>query len=291
LGDSFLFYILYLGRIRRGTAAENSVSRHRLGEAEIFEFHNVLDVTYGAYVVNGAYSANNAATGKNRGEAVAIIRELVRGNTADIYRRAREASTAICIVQTFTAATDSIADKLGTMNELARKASGSDYSQVQVEEMQEEFQGLAKEINGTARNTEYNYNKLLSSEGEAISIYVSNSFKIDIFASDLSFDAEGLDLTADPHTALSRMEEAREKLSEYNTYLTRQATRLEDATAIIEGKLESAFGVDTSDFTVEFGSQVRSNPARQILENRSALLDMQANVTPARALQLLKEQN
>jgi len=259
-----------------------------LREEKIFEFHNVLDAAYGAYIVHGAYSANHPAAGKSRGEAVAIIREFARGNTADIYRSARDASSAVSTVQLFVDAVDVIGSKLATMRELATKASNPDYSQVQIEEMQKQFQGLAKEINDTVNGAEYNFNKLLTAEGKAISISVSDNIRADIFARDLSLDAEGVDLTSSASGALSKVNKAIENLDEYAAYLKRQATRLEEAAASIGRQLENAMGVDTSEFGGYFGKQVTNKPTNQILENKSALVESQANVHPQTALKLLK---
>jgi hypothetical protein len=250
----------------------------------MLEFRNVLDVAYGAYVVSGAYSVAN---GPDRGAAVAIIQELLRGNFADIYQGARDASTAVSIVQTFLGPVDSIGEKLGTMEELARKASSPDYSETQIEEMQEEFLGLAEEINQIVDSTEYDFNELLTAEGESISISIGNGSTIDIFARDLSFDAEGLDLTTDPEAALSHVVEATGDLEEYSSYLTRQGERLEDATAIIESELGAAAGVDLSDFSMELVMEVATYAASQVLEDSRTLLDTQANVSPERGLRLL----
>ncbi len=78
---------------------------------------------------------------------MATIRELLNGNIADVRLSAREASTALSIIQIFANAVDSIAVKLARMEELAKKASSPDYSQVQIEAMQKELQDLATEIN------------------------------------------------------------------------------------------------------------------------------------------------
>jgi len=97
---------------------------------------------------------------------VATIRELLNGNIADIRLSAREASTAISIIQTFANAADGIAATLTKMEELAKKASSPDYSRVQIEAMQKELKSLAKEINEIVQGTEYNYNKIFTSAGE-----------------------------------------------------------------------------------------------------------------------------
>ena len=256
----------------------------------MLEFRNVLDVSYGAYVVSGAYSrAGNLTKAPKHNEAVAIIRELLGGNTADVRLSAREASTAISIVQTFTNVADTIALTLAKMQELAEKASSPDYSQVQVEEMQKEFEGLAAEINEIVDGTEYNYNKLFIADGKSISIPIGDGSKIDIFARDFSFDAEGLNLTTSPESALSKTKEATENLSEYREYLSKQAEHVEDATAVIESEIEGAMGVDLNDFKPELAIEAVSYGASQASEDGGTLLYAQANVGPSRALHLLKD--
>jgi len=260
------------------------------GQRGLLEFRNVLDVSYGAYVVSGACSrAGNLTEAPKHNEAVAIIRELLGGNTADVRLSAGEASTAISIIQRFTNFADTIALTLAKMHELAEKASSPDYSQVQVEEMQKEFEGLAAEINEIVDGTEYNFNKLFTAEGRSISIPIGNGSKIDIFARDFSFDAQGLELTADPESALSKTKEATENLNEYREYLRRQAARVEDATAIIESEIEGAMGVDLDDFRPELAIEAVSYWASQVSEDTGTLLDVQANVEPSRALHLLKD--
>jgi flagellin-like hook-associated protein FlgL len=165
----------------------------------LFEFRNVLDVTYGAYVVKGAYrgvgtSGDNAAAASERDQAVALIRELLRGNISAVRQSTRDASTAVSIVQTFAGAIDTIADKLGQMKELAAKAPSPDYSQPQVEQMQEQFESLAKQISQTSESTEYNYNKLFTADGEAVSIPIGDGSNVDIFARDFTFDAQGVNI-------------------------------------------------------------------------------------------------
>jgi len=260
-------------------------------ERKLFEYRirNILDVSYGAYVVNGAYSGNSNPKGApNHNDAVAIIRELLNGNIADVRLSAREASTAISIIQTFASAVDDIAAKLAQMEELTEKASGPDYSRVQVEEMQKEFKNLAQEINKIVKGTEYNYNKIFTEGGESISIPIGDGSRIDIFAKDFSFDAQGLDLATDPKSALSNIKKAITNLNEYDEYLSRQSARVEDATAIIESELESAMGVEMGDFTAEIAIEKTIYTANLLSEDKPTSLDAQANITTEETLQLLK---
>ncbi len=262
-----------------------------MGERKLFEyeFRNVLDFNYGAYVVNGAYSGNsNPAGAPNGNDAVATIRELLNGNIADVRLSAREASTAVSIIQIFANAVDSIAVKLARMEELAKKASSPDYSQVQVEAMQTELQDLAKEINDIVKSTEYDFNKPFTAAGQAISIPIGDGSNIDIFAKDFSFNAQGLYLTIEPKTVLSSIEKAITNLNEYKQYLNRQVARVEDATATIESELESAMGVELDDFTPDLANETVIHIASELSQDSSRALDMQANTEPSIALQLLK---
>ncbi len=222
---------------------------------------------------------------------MATIRELLNGNIADVRLSAREASTAVSIIQIFANAVDSIAVKLAGMEELAEKASSPDYSQVQVEAMQTELQDLAKEINEIVKGTEYNYNKIFTAAGQAISIPIGDGSRVDIFAKDLSFTAQGLDLTTDAKSALSNVKKAIKELSEYRTYLNRQAARVEDATATIEFKLQSAMGVGLDNFTPDFAIETAFHIASELSQDSSTALNMQANTEPSIALQLLKDRD
>jgi flagellin len=222
---------------------------------------------------------------------VATIRELVNGNTADIRLSAREASTAVSIIQTFANAADGIAAKLAGMEELAKKASSPDYSRVQVEAMQTELKDLAKEINDIVKGTEYNFNKIFTATGESISIPIGDGSRVDIFARDFSFNSQGLDLTTDPNSASSSIEKAIANLNEYRQYLGRQVARVEDATATIESELESAMGVGLDDFTLVFAIETAVHIASELSQDSSSALDMQANTEPSIALQLLKDRD
>ncbi len=222
---------------------------------------------------------------------MATIRELLNGNIADVRLSAREASTAVSIIQIFANAVDSIAAKLAKMEELAKKASSPDYSQVQIEAMQTELQDLATEINDIVKSTEYDFNKPFTAAGQAISIPIGNGSNIDIFAKDFSFNAQGLDLTIEPKTVLSNIKKAITNLNEYKQYLNRQVARVEDATAIIESELESAMGVELDDFTLDFAIETAVHIASRLSQDSSSALDMQANTEPSIALELLKDRD
>ena len=234
-------------------------------------------------------------------------------------RDIRYANKVISAVQELADSAGDINKKVKAMKDLAEKAASGDYSKQELAEMrirqahrpefiegQKEFEKLAEQVNDIAGNTEYNGNKLFTvdstgspprvyrgADGKNISISIGNGSNIDIVSKDLSFDIKGLDLTkvdstgspprvyrGDAKGALSAVastgspprvyrgvEAALTKSDYYAGYVNNQAERIVDST----------------------GSppRVYRGAANKSLEDMSALLDAQANVEPARALQLL----
>jgi hypothetical protein len=114
---------------------------------------------------------------------------------------------------------------------------------------------------------------------------------VDLFAQDLSFDAEGLDLTANPKDALSGVQKAIKEIGEYKGYLNKEAALVEKLTTIIESETESAMGVELDDFTPEAALETDVGTVKQLLKYSSSAFETQANVEPSTALQLLKDGN
>jgi len=260
----------------------------------LLEFRNVLDAAYGAYVVNGAYgglgtSGSDTTQTPDRDQAIAVIRELLAGDTAAVRRSANEASTAVSTILIFTNAINNIDDKLAKMSELAKNALGPDNSQAQVEEMQKQFRNLVKEINQTVNGTEYQFNKPFSGSGKTLSLSIGSSSKINIFARDFRFDAQDLNLATDPQSILSTINDAITNIAEYKTYLDRQATRLSDITAAIESDIQGAMGVSMKDFQPELAAPMAENAASLISQDKQTSLNTQANLTPDKILKLLKD--
>ncbi|MFC1794252.1 hypothetical protein ACFL3Q_11765 [Planctomycetota bacterium] len=259
----------------------------------MYDFKNVLDVTYGAYAVNRAYGGANDPNSSPtqdpvRNQVVAVIQELPSGDTAAVRRSAGDASTAVSTLQIFTDAIETIAEKLVKMLELAKKASGPEYSKGQIEDMQTHLQNLAKKINQIINGTEYNSNKPLAADGKTLSIPIGNSSKIDIFAKDFRFDAQGLNITTGPQNALSTIEEAITNINEYKTYLDSQEARLGEIMAAIESEIQGAMGVDMKDFQPELAAHMADYAASLVSQDKQTSLKTQANLTPDEILKLLE---
>lgn len=154
--------------------------------------------------------------------------------------------------------------------------------------MQKQFRNLAEEINQTANSTEYKFNKPFASSGKTFSIPTGNGSKIDIFARDFCFDAQGLNIATNPQNASSTVNEAITNIDEYKTYLDRQAVRLVYITAAIESEIQGAMGINIKDFQPELAAPMADYAASLISQDKQTSLDTQANLTPDEILKLLK---
>jgi flagellin len=263
----------------------------------MFEFRNVLDVTYGAYVVQGMYSgvgSLSTTTAPDRDAAVATIKELMQGDTAAVRQSAKNSSTAVSIVQVLKEVLDGVQGKLAKMKALTAKAGSEVYSQTEKEDMQEQFEEIAKEINtyiksAYIKSAEYEYNKIFTSAGKSISVPIGNGSSVDIFAKDLSVDIEGLNLVTGASGAAAWVKSVIDDVSEYDSYFDKQYERLAGATGVIESRMASVMGIDMSDFDMSVAREVVGHTASKIVEQLSILYGVQANSEPERVLQLLKD--
>jgi flagellin-like hook-associated protein FlgL len=256
----------------------------------------VLDATYGAYIVNGAYTGVSASDDDSKqipisDRTIAIIRESITEKIAAVRQNAEETNTAVSTIQIFTNAIETIAEKLIKMFELARKALEPYQMQIQIEEMYKQFRDLAEDINQIANSTEHKFNNPFSGSGKTISIPAGNDKKIDIFVRDFSLDAQNLNIENDPRGALSKVKEAITNVNEYKTYLDRQASHLRDITAAIELEIQGAMGVEMEDFQPELAVSMADCTANLILQDKQTSFNIQANLTPDETLKLLKNNN
>ncbi len=222
---------------------------------------------------------------------IAVIREFLLGNTANIRLSAQEANSAVSMVQMFDDAATGIRDALASMEKLAEKATKSYYTDKEKASMQKELEGLAKDINETVNNTKYDGNKLFTAAGQVITRSIGRERTIALFAKDLGFDAESVDLATDAQGALATVKNALKEADEYTTYVKSQNKFLQDAMATIEHKMASAVGIDPSSFQTKTMEQLLDNISAAISNDTDTSTQIQSNITADEALQLLKDGN
>ena len=258
----------------------------------MFGLDNVLETGYSAHVI--VYSRikdsfEAIASGERTSDGTtSLVRELLRGEIAGSLQGARNASDGISIVQTFEGAVSSINEILAIMAGLATASANGVYSDAQKAIMQEQFKDSANEINKIVDNTEFNGNKLLSANGRTISIPMSNGSTIDIATTDLSFDAEGLDLTTDSETVLAFIMEMIEETTSYRADLGRQAEILEIMSQLAESDVVHAMGYNANISNMDLATEIAAQAMGQIIAESVVLLEVQANIQPSRALKLLE---
>ena len=256
----------------------------------MLELGNVVRVSYGANVISEAYGrAADSTTAQDKEDATAAVQYLLRGQIDESRQNARYAGEAVSTAQALGEATTNINKKLKEMKKLAEDAAEGNHTEKELEEMQEKFEKLAKEINDITENTRHSDNKFFSAEGKSFSVNIGNGSQIDFVAKDLSFDAKGLDLTADAEAAAKAVNTAIEKSDYYIGYINKQADRLEKTAMLIEQKLNNAFGVTPDDFNTDVAKEIASAAASKTTEDMSKLFTAQANVTPDKVSQLLKD--
>jgi len=227
------------------------------------------------------------APGEDR--EIAIIRQYLLGNSADVRLTAHEANDAVSMLQTFDIAAAAICNKLTQMVQLAEQALKDYYSVTDKASMQKQLEALAKNINDIAANTEYNNNKLFTAAGQAISSSLGNGQTINLLPKDLSFNTESVDLTSDAKSALATIKNTLKQTTEYTDYLSRQNNRLQNAMTTIERRTAAAAGIESNNFETKIAQELMTNLASMIYKQPNTSSKSQANLTPGEVLKLLKD--
>jgi flagellin len=211
----------------------------------------------------------------------------------------RKANDNIAYGQSAVAIADSatagIGDALGRMKELAMQASSGQYSPEQIGVMNDEFQALAQEVDRTVDTTEFNGNKLISSDS-SISIQAGSSGgdQIDVENANVSealsssgFSSLSLTDAASSRNALDAIGGAIDKVSQARGSLGAFSARLDFAASNNESRIvateEAASRISDVDVAEETAKLVKN----QILNQSQVAMLAQANVERETALRLL----
>ncbi len=193
----------------------------------------------------------------------------------------------------FEDAAMNICETLTSMEQLAEKATKSYYTDTEKASMQTELEGLAKDINDTVENVKYDGNKLFTAAGQVITRTrsIGKERTIALFAKDLSFDIDNVDLTKDAKGAQATIKSALKQADDYTTYVKSQNKFLQDAMATIEHKMASAVGIDSSSYQTKIMEQLLDNISAAISNDTDTSTQIQSNITADEALKLLKDGN
>jgi len=220
--------------------------------------------------------------------AIATIREYSRCNVADVRLNAQNANAVTSIVQTFDDAAATVCQNLSEMQTLAEKAVNGYYSYKEKASVQKQLKELSKSINSIVDNTKYDSNKLFTADGKVISASIGKGRTIKLFAKDLSFDAEKVDLAGNTTAAVTHIKNALKEANEYSKYLNSQSGLLESAMSTIELEMASAVGVKSGNFDIKVSEEWANYLAYKIPEDRDKSFRVQFNVPANLAAMLLK---
>jgi flagellin len=219
---------------------------------------------------------------------IAVIREFLLGDIVDVRLTAQQANDAVSMLQTFEAAAADIHNKLVSMEQLANKALNGRHTDEERATMQQELEALAGDMNNTVATTQYDGNKLFTSQGRTISVPIDKLHSIHLIAQDLTFSTENVNLAGDAKAALTSIKKAVTQTAEYLDNLTLKNQILRDAMAAAEDQMTAAVGVKPGDFQTQVSRKFAADLAAAIAEDMDASLQTQANIDAHEALTLLR---
>ena len=265
--------------------------RMRVGMLEI---ENVFKSYFQHCSLSGGYKLSYGSYElQDDDRKVAIVREFLQGNVADVRLSAQEANADTSMVQMFVDAADTIHNELILMEQLAEQAAYGYYTSTDIASMQKQFEVLGKDINSIVDSTKYEGNKLFTSDGQTITKVIMRSVgsvrTISLFAKDLSLDVSNLDLTKDAKGALAAIRNALKQAGECTTYLKSQNKLLQDSMAVIEEQMASAAGVNTGEFGAKIVRKMMGYLTAAIQDEPYISSQSQSNITADEALYLLKD--
>ena len=129
------------------------------------------------------------------------VRELIRGDVAQLNQAARNAQDAVSMLQTAEGAMAVIDDLLVRMKELAEQAATGSYSADQITIMNNEYTQLGEEITRIADSTTFNSTSLLNNTS-AVSFHLGSA-AISFTAEDVTAGASGLAVDATANSTSS----------------------------------------------------------------------------------------
>lgn len=174
------------------------------------------------------------------------VRELIRGDVAQLNQAARNASDAVSMLQTAEGAMAVIDDLLVRMKELAEQAATGSYSAAQITIMNNEYIQLGAEITRIADSTTFNGTSLLNNT-TAVSFHLGSA-SISFTPADVRAGATGLAVDATANSTTTGLHGT--------LYATTVDSILVNAAAIVDETTDTvkfAFGTDST-VEIDIGS-------------------------------------
>jgi len=218
------------------------------------------------------------------------ISEKMRRQIRGLTQASSNAQDGISCVQTAEGALNEVHDMLQRMNELAVKAANGTLQSEDVGYIQAEIDQLVSEIDRTALHTKFNKMGLLD-EDKTIQLQVGSEadHKIDLQLS--AVDATGLsinDIEIDGSSAISTIESAIQKVSEYRSNLGAVQNRLEHTINNLDNVVENTTSAEASIRDTDMAKEMVKFSNNNILTQAGTAMLAQANQANQGVLSLLQ---
>jgi flagellin len=216
----------------------------------IQEYDSTLDPVYGVFTarIKGLVASmylRNAAEYTGMSAADAYVRSALAENMANTD----SINTGIALVETNLGYLETIGQKLDKIKKLADDAATGGFSSAEVADMQGQLEALAEEIDDIAQGP-LGEKHLLSADGLMEKVFIGSGIYLDIQTHDMDTSSGlglgGVDLTADPGSAVAKIQAAITEAGDYSTYLDGRHDSLQAAASSLEVQRSSLLAVESA---------------------------------------------
>lgn len=260
-----------------------------MGAEPLVSFTSLMATSYEYHVKDLLTNSPATETESTTGLTVTTNAERIRGEIEERRVKLKDAHGAVSVVRKFDNAAKSIHNNLLQMQQITENVIGGHYTTTEKAAEQKKLLALAAELNDIVENTEHENNKLLSSEGKLIRLQIDNGRQLQLFPKNLSFDANGLDLTTDAQNVLAKIETAINNTDERGKDLHNTFESLQETLEAFDAALLQSAGFDPETFRSFIAEDIAEIISGLIFENKNESEDAQANVSPETAFKLLTE--
>lgn len=268
--------------------------------------HNKLSAATGAQSKSMEKLASGLRINRAGDDAAGLaISEKMRGQVRGLDQASRNAQDGISMIQTAEGALNETHDILQRMRELATQSANDTNTATDRQELQKEFNQLAKETTRIAKTTEFNTQKLLDgsdTDGKVFQIGANATQNLTLTIANMDATAlavgtgtdeastVGIDITtqAGADTAITTVNTAIETVSAERSKLGATQNRLEHTINNLKTSSENLTAAESRVRDVDMAKEMMNQTKNSILAQAAQAMLAQSNQTPQGVLQLLR---
>lgn len=268
--------------------------------------HNKLSAASAAQSKSMEKLASGLRINKAGDDAAGLaISEKMRGQVRGLDQASRNAQDGISMIQTAEGALNETHDILQRMRELATQSANDTNTATDRQELQKEFNQLAKETTRIAKTTEFNTQKLLDgsdTDGKVFQIGANATQNLTLTIANMDATAlavgtgtdeastVGIDITtqAGADTAITTVNTAIETVSAERSKLGATQNRLEHTINNLKTSSENLTAAESRVRDVDMAKEMMNQTKNSILAQAAQAMLAQSNQTPQGVLQLLR---